>query len=306
MMSWDRAKLVIPAGFVLVCLVAAIFAPLVAPHSPTDVDVAHALSTPSWSHPFGTDQFGRDILSRIIYGGRSTLQIALVGTSIACILGVTLGVVGAYFAGLVELVTLRFTDVILAFPPIVFALVAVAVAGPGIGTLTLVIGFLLAPGFARIAYSQVVSVKRLPFVDASRALGAGHLRIMVDAILRNIGAALIVQFSLTAAAGVLIEAGLSFIGLGVMPPTPSWGSMIQDARQYMESDPLNLFWPCLVLAATILALNTLGDALRDLFDPRVERQLRPAMSGRVPASPADPASAAADAELMTVTGERQT
>lgn len=258
------------AVIVTILLVASL-APFLAPYDPLKFDIVHKLQGPSALHWMGTDEFGHDILSRIIYGARASMQVALGAAILSALIGVPLGLLGGYFAGIVELFTLRLTDVIVAFPPIVLALLFVTLFGPGLGTLTLAIAFLFVPSFARITYGEVLAIKRVDYVEAARALGASDGRIILRAILPAVVAPIIVQFSLTVAAAILLESGLSFLGLGVVPPTPSWGLMISASRGYMLQDPWYLLWPCIAIVATIVALNVAGDAVRDRLDPRLRR-----------------------------------
>jgi peptide/nickel transport system permease protein len=252
--------------FLLVVIAAA--APLVTWHDPTAMAISKRFAQSSWNYPLGQDEFGRDIWGRLVYGARISLTVALTSAAIAFIVGTAMGLVGGYFRGLAELFTVRIADLILSFPPILLALLVVTIFGPGEGTLIGVLSVLYTPGFSRVAYGEVLSVRKLEFVEASKALGSSSATIVLRTILPNISGPLLVQFSLTVAAGVVIEAGLSFLGLGVIPPTPSWGLMIRSARGFMTENPLGLVWPCLALILTILLINQLCDALRDVFDPK--------------------------------------
>lgn len=250
------------------------FAPLLAPYDPIAQNVSIRLQ-PVFSpgHLLGTDELGRDILSRIIFGAQVELFIALGATLLATVLGTLLGLLGGYFNGLTEVVTMRLiVDVILAFPPIVLALLAVTLYGPGPVTLIIAIGVLFAPIFARITYGQVLSTKREEYVDAARTFGAPTVVILFRTVLANVSAPIIVQFSLTMAAAILMESGLSYLGLGVVPPTPSWGSMVAQGQRYLTTDPHVLLVPGAVIVLTILAFGVLGDALRDLLDPKAKKR----------------------------------
>jgi peptide/nickel transport system permease protein len=257
-----------PLVAVGIILLLALVSPLIAPYDPAAQNVAERLSGPSFAHPLGQDEFGRDVLSRLLVGARASLRVAIFSAMIACAIGVMIGLVGGYFGGFVELITIRLTDVILSFPPILLALLVVTLLGPGVGTLTFVLSILYVPGFARVTYGEVLSARALEYVEAARAAGAGSLRIMLRTILPNIVGPILVQFSLVVASAILIESGLSFLGLGVVPPEPSWGLMIRGARGTMQHNALLLLWPCIALVVTILAINRLCDALRDVFDPR--------------------------------------
>lgn len=266
-----RAVMVV---YLVVILALMAFAPLLAPYDPIAQNVAIRLQ-PLFSpgHLLGTDELGRDILSRIMFGAQVELFIALGATVLATVLGTLLGLLGAYFNGLTEVVTMRLiVDVILAFPPIVLALLAVTLYGPGPVTLIIAMGVLFAPIFARITYGQVLSTKREEYVDAARTFGAPTVVILFRTVLANVSAPIIVQFSLTMAAAILMESGLSYLGLGVVPPTPSWGSMVAQGQRYLTTDPHVLLVPGAVIVLTILAFGILGDALRDLLDPKAKKR----------------------------------
>ncbi len=257
-----------PLAAVGLIILVAILAPLLAPHDPIRMDVVNRLGTPSWLHPLGQDEYGRDILSRLVYGARVSLSVALLSAMIAACIGIVAGLIGGYFGGVSELLTLRVVDIVLCFPPMLLALLVVTMLGPGMETLTLVLSILFIPGFARVTYGEVLSTKNQEYVEATRALGAGSARILFGAILPNIVGPILVQFSLTVASAIVLESGLSFLGLGVVPPAPSWGLMIRGARGYMEQAPMGLLWPCLALVLTIWSINQLCDSFRDAVDPR--------------------------------------
>lgn len=266
-----RAVMVV---YLVVIIVLMAFAPLLAPYDPIAQNVAIRLQ-PMFSpgHLLGTDELGRDILSRIMFGAQVELFIALGATVLATVLGTLLGLLGAYFNGLTEVITMRLVvDVILAFPPIVLALLAVTLYGPGPVTLIIAMGVLFAPIFARITYGQVLSTKREEYVDAARTFGAPTVVILFRTVLANVSAPIIVQFSLTMAAAILMESGLSYLGLGVVPPSPSWGSMVAQGQRYLTTDPHVLLVPGAVIVLTILAFGILGDALRDLLDPKAKKR----------------------------------
>lgn len=262
-------RLVIAGLGILVVMLMAFFAPLLAPYDPLELNTRQALKSPSAEHWFGTDEYGRDIFSRVIYGSQISLRVAAGAVAFATFFGVLLGVAGGYFGQWVETATMRTIDVVMCFPPIILGVFVVGFLGPGVRNLILVIGLLYIPRFARIAHSATLSVKGQDFVEASHAIGATDLHIVRKAILPNILAPIIVQVSLSMAAAILLESGLSFLGLGVVPPTPSWGLMIGNGRGYMMINPSYVVWPSLVLVAAILAINTFGDALRDILDPRL-------------------------------------
>ena len=257
--------------FVLLVMVVGVLSPLLAPHDPLETNYRQVLKPPSSTYLLGTDEFGRDILSRLMYGTRPSLLVATGATILASLMGTVLGVTAGYAGGWVEQTIMRLTDTVLCFPPILLAMVIVGFLGAGVTKLIIVIGILYAPTFARLAYGLTLQVKGMDYFLAARAIGVGPTRLVLSHVLPNIAAILIVQISLTVAASILLESGLSFLGLGVVPPTPSWGLMIGSARSYMYQSPTYVLWPSLVIAATVLAVNTFGDALRDVLDPRLKR-----------------------------------
>ncbi len=265
-------RLWLPGAFVAAILLVALLAPLLDLPNPIRQDVARRLSGPIPGSPLGRDEFGRDVLSRLIWGARTSLGVAFASAVIAGAIGTLIGLIGGWFRGLGELLTVRLVDVILCFPPILLALLVVTLLGPGAATLILVLSVLYVPGFARVAYAEVLSARSNDYVEAVRALGAPTGRILLRTVLPNIAGPVLVQFSLAVAAAVVVESGLSFLGLGVVPPAPSWGLMIRGARATMEQAPLMLLWPCAALTLTILAMNLLCDALRDAVDPRTTTQ----------------------------------
>jgi peptide/nickel transport system permease protein len=259
-----RPVSVIAVGAIILVAIAAPFFPL---PSPVAMDVAHRLAGPSSAHWLGQDEFGRDVLSRLLFGARVSLSVAFSSAALACIGGIVLGLVGGFHGKLVEILAVRSVDIVLCFPPLLLALLVVTLLGPGATTLVPVLTVVYLPGFVRVVYAGVLQVRRLEYVEAMRVLGATSPRIMLRTILPNIAGPILVQFSLAAASGVVLESGLSFLGLGVVPPAPSWGLMIGAARATMTQAPLLLLWPCLALTLTILSMNALCDALRDAVDP---------------------------------------
>jgi peptide/nickel transport system permease protein len=282
----------------------ALIAPLLGLPDPVRMDAAHRLAPPSWPHPLGLDELGRDELSRVIWGGRASLAVAFVASLIAGLIGTLIGIAGGFLRGFVEQALLRAVDVVLCFPPLLLALLVVTLLGPGARTLILVLSVLFIPGFARVAYASTLAVRSHGFVEAVQALGASRPRIMLRTILPNVLGPVLVQLSLAAASAIVLESGLSFLGLGVVPPTPSWGLAIGAARATMNQAPLLLLWPSLALTATILAMNALCDALRDAFEPQaavprtVARHLRDAVFG--PKAAAPPADKLLDIRDLTI------
>lgn len=260
-------RIVLGVTLVGLVVLAGLLAPIIAPYSPTKQDYNHMLVGPGWPHLLGTDEFGRDILSRLLWGTRISLAVAGGAVLIAALLGVPAGICAGYFGKVVDLVLMRLTDLILIFPPILLAIAIVAFFGPSLFNLTVVIGLTYSPRFTRLAYATTLTTRTSLFVEASRALGARDLRVLARDILPNILPTLMVQASIALGFGVLLESGLSFLGLGVQPPTPSWGLMISDARMTMGQSPLSIVWPSLTITTTIFAIQLASDALRDSLDP---------------------------------------
>jgi peptide/nickel transport system permease protein len=262
-------RVVAAGGIVLLLVLIATLAPVLAPHDPETIDPNASLSGPTTDYWLGADQLGRDVVSRLMFGARLSLQISVESVALAALVGITLGVLSSYFGGWIELVVMRVVDVLLVFPALVLAITVAAYLGPSVEHIALVIGIVFMPIFARLAYSVTAVTRRAEFVQAARAMGASHLRIILQAILPNSLAPLIVQVSLSLGFAILAESGLSFLGVGVPPPATSWGAEIAGARLTLDKDPLLVVWPSAVLGLAILSFNVLGDALRDVMDPRV-------------------------------------
>ena len=248
--------------------VVAVLAPLLAPHDPLQQNLYERLKPPSLQYPMGTDDFGRDILSRVIFGARISLRIGLMCISIALTSGTCMGLVAGYRGGVTDAVIMRVVDLMLAFPSILLAIAVVAIMGPGIDNVMIAVSFVLIPQFARLVRASVLSVREMAYVEAARALGASDWRIMVTSILPNCMAPLIVQTSLSLATAILDAAGLSFLGLGAQPPTPEWGAMLNGGRELILKAPWVMVFPGLAIFAVALGLNLLGDGLRDAMDPK--------------------------------------
>jgi len=266
-------RLWIGGGLLAVMVAAAALAPWIAPADPLEMGPS-LLAPPSHAHPLGTDSFGRDTLARLLYSARVSLAVALSSALIASAGGTLLGLVGATYRGGVEWTVMRVVDLILAFPPILLAIAVVTFLGQGLGKLSAVIAVLYLPAFARLAYGGALGVAQREYVDAARALGASVWHQMRRHILPNIAGPLIVQCSLSAGFAILVESGLSFLGLGVLPPAPTWGRMVSESRSYMQLAPLLLVWPSAAIAVAVGTFNMLGDGLRDALDPRSGRGRR--------------------------------
>lgn len=271
--TWKAFRRNRPAMAGLIILVAlvlmAVAAPLLTAYDPVAQDLEQALERPSVAHPFGTDHLGRDIMSRILYGARISLFIGVMGVGLGLIVGVPLGLVSGYFGGWVDIIVQRIADVMLAFPAILLALSLVAVLGVGLQNVIIAVGISVVPIFMRLARGSVLSIREQTYVEAARALGGTDVRIIRSHVLPNSLAPLIVQATLSVGITILIAAGLGFLGLGVQPPTPEWGSMLGEGRQYIFNASYMATFPGLAIAISVLAFNLVGDGLRDALDPHM-------------------------------------
>ncbi|WP_275579439.1 nickel transporter permease [Halanaerobacter jeridensis] len=257
-------------AIISILLVVAIFAPVLAPYDPLKTNVIQRLKAPSFSHWLGTDDLGRDILSRIIYGSRISIQVGVISVSLALVLGVTLGVLAGYYGGWIDSLVMRLIDIMLAFPSILLAIVIMAILGPQLSNAMIAIGFVNLPRFARIVRSSVLSVKEEEYVSAAQSLGSSDFRIITKHILPNCLAPLTVQSTLSIATAILEAAGLSFLGLGAQPPTPEWGAMLSSGRSAIQVAPWVVAFPGLAIMITVLGFNLFGDGLRDALDPKMK------------------------------------
>ena len=246
----------------------ALFAPWIAPHDPLATSWSAVRKAPSAAHWFGTDELGRDVLSRIIWGARASLLAGVVSVSISLALGVPIGMVAGYLGGWIDALISRITDAMLACPFLILAIALAAFLGPSLTNAMIAIGISATPIFIRLTRAQVLAAKSEDYVEAARALGNPHLRIALRHIFPNIVAPLIVQATLAIAAAVIAEASLSFLGLGQQPPAPSWGSMLNTAKNYVDQAPWMAIWPGVSIFLLVLSFNLLGDGLRDALDPR--------------------------------------
>jgi len=243
------------------------------PYSATDMDFANLLAPPTWAHPFGTDSFGRDVLTRVLLGGRVSLAISVTGVALAAMIGIPAGLGSAWYGGWIDQLLMRFADLLFAFPSFVLALFLMVVLGFGVTNVILAIGLVYVPIFARLARNLALTVREEAYVQAARLMGQGTARILGREILPNIMAPIMVQTSIAVAFGVIIEAGLSFLGLGVQPPTPSLGVIMADGREYFNQGPWVLTLAGLFISFGLLGLNLLGDGLRDLTDPKLRERI---------------------------------
>lgn len=257
-------------GLVLLIALLALLAPWISPHDPIEQDILSKLQGPSSTYWFGTDYFGRDILSRILHGAQYSLFIGLTATIFAMVVGSVIGILAGYFGGRFDLLIMQTMDILLAFPSLILGLIIVAMLGPSLGNIIIAIALTTIPSFARIARAPTISVKEREFVEAGRALGYSDARLMFGHILPNILPEILVMFSLWTASAIRIEASLAFIGLGLKPPTPTWGGMIREGFENILDSYWLVLMPGLAILIVVFALNLLGDGLRDAIDPKLK------------------------------------
>jgi peptide/nickel transport system permease protein len=264
-----RAVVVVGLVILIVLILTAIFAPLIAPYDPFKLDVTHRLETPSLKHWLGTDTVGRDTLSRVIFGTRTSLEIGMIAVSVAALIGISLGMIAGFLGGWTYAVIMRIMDALMAFPMILLALMIAAILGGGIQNVIIALAVGLIPGYARLMCGQVLVVKESDYIIAARSVGANPWYIMVRHIILNCLPPIIVFITMMLGSAILAEAGLSFLGIGVEAEVPTWGGMINDGRQYLLSNPILSFAPGVALMLVVFGFNMVGDGLRDALDPRL-------------------------------------
>lgn len=268
----NTSKPVLLAGTILLLVIlSTLFPGVLSPHDPNEIHPELALSPPSLDFILGTDEFGRDIFSRIIFGTRVAILISSASVGLAIVIGIPLGLISGLYGGLADGLTMRVMDAVLAFPSLIFTILIVAALGASPFSIIVSIGFLFTPRFARLVRGSVLVLKDVEFVVASRACGAGSSRIMFRTILPNTMAPILVQITLGMALAISIEAGLSYLGLGIQPPTATWGTMLRDAQRYLYLAPWYTLAPGVLIFVVILLLNFFGDRLRDALDPRLKQ-----------------------------------
>ncbi len=271
---WKRLKKNKMAMFGLLIIVilflTAIFADFIAPYTYKEQDLMNMFQTPSKAHLFGTDEFGRDIFSRVVFGSRISLEVGFIAVGISLVIGGILGAVAGFYGGKLENLIMRSMDVLLAIPQILLAIAIVAALGPSIFNLMIAVGISSIPGYARLVRASVLTIREQEFVEAAKAVGSSDMRIIFKHIIPNCMAPIIVQATIGVAIAILTAAGLSFIGLGIQPPIPEWGSMLSSGRSYIRDYPHMTLYPGLAIMVTIFALNLLGDGLRDALDPKLK------------------------------------
>ncbi len=269
-LTMNKAAMV-GAIIILFYIVIALFAPLLAPYDPYEINLDNKLIPPSIDHWMGTDDKGRDILSRILYGSRLSMGIGITAVIFGAFFGIIFGLVAGYYGKWIDSTIMRIMDILLAFPGILLALAIISALGPGLINVTIAVGAYSIPLFARIVRGSTLEVKRLEYIDAVRSLGANDLTIIFKHILPNILSPIIVQGTLRLATVILSAAGLSFLGLGAQPPSPEWGTMLSSGRDFLFSAPYIAIFPGLAISILVLGFNIFGDGLRDAFDPRMKK-----------------------------------
>lgn len=265
-------KLTIFGGVtILILSIVAISASIIAPYDPTEINIKKAILAPSAAHLLGTDQLGRDVFSRMIYGARISLSIGIVAVGLAALIGVVLGSIAGYFGGKIDAVIMRFVDIMLCFPSFFLILAVVAIIGPSIYNIMIVIGLTSWMGMTRLIRAEVLSLKEREYVLAAKALGMKNARIIIEHLIPNGIGPVLVSFVLGVAAAVLVEAALSFLGLGVQPPTPSWGNILMEGKATLGVAWWLILFPGLAILITVLAFNLLGEGIRDFLNPRLRK-----------------------------------
>ena len=264
--KFTRKRIIIYGSVLAVLVVLSLFAPYFAPYDPILISM-EGRKSPNVDHIFGTDRLGRDILSRIIYGTKYSLSIGLMSVSIGLIFGTTMGVLSAYYGGLVDTIIMRFIDALLAFPGILLALVVIAVLGPGLFNVMLAVGISTVPEYARLARGKVLSVMQLEYIEAIHSIGGSNTRVILKHILPNISAPITILATLQVGNAILVGSGLSFLGMGAQPPTPEWGLMTAEGRSFMSQAWWISTFPGIAILITVISINQFGDGLREAIDP---------------------------------------
>ncbi len=260
-------------GIVFLYILISIFAPYITKYTPDEMNPDNMLMPPNTKYIFGTDQFGRDIFTRIVYGTRVSFLVSTSSVAISILFGVTIGLISGFFGGWIDNLLMRVMDVIFTFPAMLLAIFIMAVLGETVLNVIIAIGIIYTPQFARVTRASVLSIKNMDYIQAAIALGISQFKIITKHILRNILASVIVQTSLTLSLAILLESALSFLGLGVQPPAPSWGNMLNKSREFMIIAPWTAIFPGFAIVLLVLGFNLLGDGLRDILDPKLRRML---------------------------------
>jgi peptide/nickel transport system permease protein len=268
-----RGLVVFGIVVILIFIIVAIFAPLIAPYPPNKNDLESTLSSPTRTHLLGTDVLGRDTLSRIIYGSRLSILIGLSVVFTACVIGMVMGVLASYYGGWVDIIIMRIMDTLMSFPMLLLALMIATLLGSGITNVIIALTVASIPGYARVMYALVLTAKESDYIQASRSLGSSNFRIMLRHIFPNCISPIIVMITMMLGGVILAEAGLSFLGIGIKPPTATWGSMVNDGRSYLLTNPILSAAPGFAIMLVVFSFNMVGDGLRDALDPRLRGTL---------------------------------
>jgi len=271
--TFSRPIVIVSAVMVGICVLTASFAPLLAPYPPNEPNFTELLQQPSRKHLLGTDELGRDLLSRIIYGSRISLLVGVFAVLIAGMLGMSLGLVAGYFGGWIETVIMRFIDAVMAFPPILLALAIATMLGGGLRNVLIALGMAMLPTYCRLMCGQIISLKQRDYITAARILGASNLRIMARHLLVNAFPPMLVLLTINIGTAILSESSLSFLGIGILPPTATWGNMVSGGYKHLLRNPILSFAPGGAILLVVLSLNILGDGLRDALDPRLRGRI---------------------------------
>jgi peptide/nickel transport system permease protein len=270
---FSRWVVIIGAVIILLLILTAIFAPLLTPYEPNKVDLQNNLQQPSSQHLLGTDKVGRDVLTRIIYGSRIALLVGVVAVTASGAFGMFLGLLAGYFGGWVETIIMRMTDALMSLPPLVLMLAIAVMLGGGVTTVLLALGVALMPSYCRLMCGQVLSAKENDYIMAANVIGAGNLRVMFRHLVPNVFPPLLVLITLDLGFAILTEASLSFLGIGINPPTATWGGMVSEGQRYLLTHPVLSMSPGLAIVLVVLAFNLVGDGLRDALDPRLRGRI---------------------------------
>ncbi len=272
--AWRRLRsnklAMLGLSIVIIMILVAIFAPLISPYGPNERDKDSSLLAPSRNHLFGTDLLGRDIFSRVIYGSRISMTVGVVAVGVSLLIGLFFGALSGFFGNIADAVIMRFADIFFAFPYILGAIAIMTILGPGLLNIFIAIGVLGWSSVARLFRGSILSIKEKEYVEASRALGASNYRLVIKHIFPNASAAIIVYATMNVGTAIVVEAALSFLGLGIQPPTPSWGKMLSESLNYINTSPWMMYFSGLAIVITVLGFVLLGDGLRDAFDPRLK------------------------------------
>ncbi|WP_251551437.1 nickel transporter permease [Neobacillus muris] len=271
MKRFFQNKLAVVAGiFIVILIFMALFAPVIAPHDPSEQDYSKILKAPSAEHWFGTDEIGRDIFSRVIFGARVSLQAGLISVGIALSIGIPVGLISGFYRGAVDEIIMRITDALLSFPSLVLALALAAVLGAGLENAMMAIGIVLTPNFIRLIRAEVLAHREREYVEAAKASGLRDWRVILIHIFPNTLAPIMVQATLAIASAIISEASLSYLGLGTQPPTPSWGAMLSAGQGYLSDAPWIAICPGIFIFLTVISINLFGDGVRDMLDPKLK------------------------------------